>query len=125
MTAPRHRFGAHERKSALRADAFHCAHNLLKLFGQHEIRVSAKGGDSPAGIRRVGRGFSKAAEIAAPKVVDAARLERRAERFAVEPRVAARRRPAAHVDQKLDRMSVQKLNQYFAGASRMADGVDG
>jgi hypothetical protein len=71
MAAPGHGFGAHQGDTRFPCDRFHFVHDRIKLRRGHKVGVGAKRRHSPSDIRRIGRRFAKAAEIAAPKILNA------------------------------------------------------
>src|ERR1051325_6606478 len=97
MTAPGHCFGAHDRRATLSRSVFYFIHDAREFFLEHEIGVSAKGCDSPAAVRRIGRWFAKAAEVAAPEIIDAGHLECSTEGISVEMGQPAGSWPAANI----------------------------
>src|ERR1041384_253489 len=104
MTAPGHGFGAHDCRATLARNSFHFVHDAREFLVEHEVRVGAKSCDSPTAVRRIGRWLAKAAEVAAPEIIDARALECRTESVSVEMGQTARCRPAANIEQELDFM---------------------
>src|SRR6185437_12587729 len=57
-------------------------------------------------------------------IADFRRLQRQRQHIAIEVRIAARARDAAHVDQTFDAVFAQQGAKFVEIAGRMADGVD-
>ena len=62
MTAPRHRFGAHQDDSLLVRQLHQLVEALRKLGRLHVVGITSKGGISPARVGRIALSMTQAAE---------------------------------------------------------------
>ena len=62
MTTPRHRFGTHDCDPFLLGQLDQFFEALLKFRRLHVIRITSKGGISPAHIKRIARRMTQAAQ---------------------------------------------------------------
>jgi hypothetical protein len=88
VTLPPNGFRAHDHRRVPLCKLEKTVERLLKRGRLHVIRVPAKAGMAPGGIRRIASRFSQSAKRWKMAVSDPPRAKRRLERGAVELRVA-------------------------------------
>lgn len=86
VTAPGHRFGAHDGNPLACRDPLEFLHDHWEIWGHHEIRVSSECPIAPARVWRIGRRFSKPAEISTPEVINFFLCQRRGQAISGEVR---------------------------------------
>ena len=125
MAMPVIRFGAHEGAAARLGEARQGLRGGKELFARHVIRVTAQGRVLERDVGRVGARRTVAAErLAPPQVVDAGVAEPRGQGAALEMRVTARARLAAHIDEHLDVEGPQALEEGLGVEMAMTDAED-
>ena len=75
MTAPWHRFGAHDCEPFLLSQQDQIFEALFKFWGLHVIRVTPKGGIPPANIERIALRMTQAAQSRQVNVAQAGFLQ--------------------------------------------------
>ena len=109
VTAPGHRFGAHDGGVLTMSAFFKLGQARAKGRGRHIVSVPTKGGVAPAGVRRILPRMAQATERFQMKVADASALEGAGK--LITAKLGMRPRPGnrAHVYQELDRVYAQEF----------------
>lgn len=122
VALPPQGFGTHEHERRLASEGGH--QRLTKLWRFHVVRVAAERRDPPGAVNGVGRRIATAAEVHEMRVRDVGRVERVGQRVTAEPRMPARARESAYVDECGDPVWRQEAHEIVDRARRMPDRID-
>lgn len=121
MTAPWHRFGAHQRESVASGQFEQFVDCSAKLRRLHVIGVAAKRQIPPAGVGRVWRRAAQPAQRRAMHVGNPRRTQRLRQILTIELRIVSGPRHRPHINDSCDSMRPQKTDKLGDGTRGMAD----
>ena len=113
MTAPGHCFGAHQCDPVLVRPLDQFFETLLKFGGLHVIRITSKGGISPACVERIGLSMTQPAESRHVNVSQAASLQRAWQRILVELWVVPGAGHRPHIDDARYTMCLKEADEFL------------
>ncbi len=121
MTAPWHRFGAHQRDPVLMRQLDQFFQAPLEFRRLHVIRIPSKGSVAPAPVERVALGVTQPAEFWHVNIFQAGFLQRAGQRSLVKLWVVPGARHRPHVYHASYRMGLKQADEFLDRARGMPD----
>ena len=119
MASPWHRFGAHQCNPVLVRQLDQFFEALFKFWGPHVIRVTPKGGISPAHIERIPLRMAQAAQSRQVNVAQAGFLQCPGQCSLVELGVMPGARHRPHIHDASRTMSLKQADEFLERACGM------
>ena len=119
MTAPWHRFGAHQCNPALVRELDQFFEALFKFWRLHVIRVTPKGGISPSRIERIALRMTQAAQSRQVNVAQAGFIQCPRQRSLVELGVVPGTRHRPHIHNASRTVRLKQADEFLERAGGM------